>query len=69
MGPEIKVSLRSIGTVDVGIMARALGGGGHDHSAAAIIKGNLDSVIKTTVEKLHEMLLTTEAKESAKGHS
>lgn len=66
MGPEIKVSLRSIGTVDVGIMARALGGGGHDHSAAAIIKGSLDSVIKTTVDKLHEMLLTTEAKEAGK---
>ena len=64
MGAEIKVSLRSIGTVDVGVMARALGGGGHDHSAAAIIKGPLDSVIKTTVEKLHEMLLATEAKES-----
>ena len=64
MGAEIKVSLRSIGTVDVGIMARALGGGGHDHSAAAIIKGSLDSVIKQTVETLHEMLLATEAKEA-----
>ena len=64
MGAEIKVSLRSIGTVDVGIMARALGGGGHDHSAAAIIKGSLDSVIKQTVEKLHEMLLATEAKQA-----
>lgn len=67
MGPEIKVSLRSIGTVDVGIMARALGGGGHDHSAAAIIKGPLETVIKTTVDKLHEMLLATESKEAAKG--
>ena len=66
MGPEIKVSLRSIGTVDVGIMARVLGGGGHDHSAAAIIKGSLDTVIKNTVDKLHEMLLSTEAKEAAK---
>lgn len=63
MGSEIKVSLRSIGTVDVGIMARALGGGGHDHSAAAVIKGTLDSVIKSTVDKLHEMLLLTESKE------
>lgn len=69
MGAEIKVSLRSIGTVDVGIMARALGGGGHDHSAAAIIKGSLDTVIKQTVDKLHEMLLATEAKEALKGHS
>ena len=68
MGGEIKVSLRSIGTVDVGVMARALGGGGHDHSAAAIIKGSLDSVIKATVDKLHEMLLQTEARDAGKGH-
>jgi phosphoesterase RecJ-like protein len=69
MGGEIKVSLRSIGTVDVGVMARALGGGGHDHSAASIIKGTLDSVIKPTVDKLHEMLLLTETIEAAKiGH-
>lgn len=66
MGSEIKVSLRSIGTVDVGIMARVLGGGGHDHSAAAVIKGSLESVIKTTVDKLHEILLATEAKEAGK---
>ena len=60
MGSEIKVSLRSIGTVDVGIMARALGGGGHDHSAATIIKGTLESVIKSTVEQLHTMLISQE---------
>jgi phosphoesterase RecJ-like protein len=62
MGPEIKVSLRSIGNVDVGIMARALGGGGHDHSAAAVIKGPLETVIKNTVEKLHASLLLNESK-------
>jgi phosphoesterase RecJ-like protein len=66
MGAEIKVSLRSIGTVDVGIMARYLGGGGHDHSAAAVIKGSLEPVIKNTVDKLHEMLLATEAREEGK---
>ncbi len=62
MGTEVKVSLRSIGVIDVGIMARALGGGGHDHSAAAMITGELDSVIKTTVDKLHVMLLEIEKK-------
>lgn len=62
MGQEIKVSLRSIGNVDVGVMARALGGGGHDHSAASVIKGSLENVIKSTVEKLHTMLLEGEAK-------
>lgn len=68
MGPDIKVSLRSIGTVDVGVMARALGGGGHDHSAAAIINGSLDVVVKQTVDKLHEMLLIAESKETSKSH-
>jgi phosphoesterase RecJ-like protein len=60
MGSEIKVSLRSIGIVDVGIMARSLGGGGHDHSAACMIKGPLDEVIKSTIEKLHAILLESE---------
>ncbi len=56
IGDEIKVSLRSIGDVDVGVMAHALGGGGHDHSAATLIKGNLEEVVKTTVDKLQSML-------------
>ncbi len=60
MGTEVKVSLRSVGVIDVGIMARALGGGGHDHSAAAMISGELNSVIKATVDKLHTMLLEIE---------
>jgi phosphoesterase RecJ-like protein len=56
IGEEIKVSLRSTGEVDVGVMAHALGGGGHDHSAATLIKGGLEEVIKSTVEKLQAML-------------
>jgi len=64
MGSEIKVSLRSTGIIDVGTMARALGGGGHDHSAATIIKGELESVIKTTIEKIHTILLEMEKAET-----
>lgn len=60
MGNMIKVSLRSTGNVDVGIMAVALGGGGHDHSAATMIEGKLEDVIKTTVQKVHDMLLASE---------
>lgn len=56
VGDHVKVSLRSTGNVDVGVMAHALGGGGHDHSAATLIKGHLDEVVKTTVEKLQSML-------------
>lgn len=60
IGKEIKVSLRSIGDVDVGVMAHALGGGGHDHSAATLIKGELEEVVQSTIEKLQAMLAQTE---------
>ena len=61
MGTHVKVSLRSVGIIDVGIMAKALGGGGHDHSAATIIEGKLDVVIKSTIEKLQDLLAIEEA--------
>lgn len=60
MGNQIKVSLRSVGVIDVGIMAKALGGGGHDHSAASVVEGKLDEVIKSTIEKLQVLLEVAE---------
>lgn len=62
MGEFTKVSLRSTGNVDVGVMAQALGGGGHDHSAATMIKGHIDEVIKSTIDKIHDMLIASESK-------
>jgi phosphoesterase RecJ-like protein len=56
IGKTVKVSLRSTGVIDVGIMANALGGGGHDHSAATIIEGNIDTIVKDTIKKLKLML-------------
>lgn len=57
VGDKVKVSFRSaVGEVDVGIMAQALGGGGHNHSAATIIEGKLDTVITQTIAKLKAML-------------
>ncbi len=64
MGEQIKVSLRSTGEVDVGVMAQALGGGGHDHSAATLIKGSLECVVKTTIEKLQSMLKEVDIKKN-----
>jgi phosphoesterase RecJ-like protein len=61
IGNQIKISLRSIGDIDVGIMAKALGGGGHDHSAATLIEGKLDDVIKSTIEKLQLLLAAAES--------
>ncbi len=57
MKNQIKVSLRSSGEVDVGNMAQALGGGGHNHSAATIIEDRpMDKVISEVVNKLELML-------------
>ena len=36
-GSKIKISLRSHGDIDVALIAQKLGGGGHSHSAAALI--------------------------------
>lgn len=55
-GNFMKTSLRSLGDVDVGIMAQALGGGGHNHSAATITEGDSDEIMKSTIEKLKLML-------------
>jgi phosphoesterase RecJ-like protein len=56
IGSAVKISFRSAGDVDVGVMAQALGGGGHDHSAATMIEGNIEEVIKETIVKLELML-------------
>ena len=53
---KVKISFRSAGDIDVGVMAQALGGGGHDHSAATLIEGELTSVIEKTIPKIELML-------------
>lgn len=55
-GKNVKISFRSAGDIDVGIIAQALGGGGHNHSAATIVEGQIDEVAKKTVQKLKIML-------------
>jgi phosphoesterase RecJ-like protein len=57
---QIKMSLRSSGEYDVGVIALALGGGGHSHSAATILirtQGETtDEVIQRAVKKVEEVL-------------
>lgn len=57
-GNKLKLSLRSTGEFDVGIIATALGGGGHSHSAATIIdKGNdMKEAIKKTISQIEILL-------------
>lgn len=55
-GTSVKVSLRSAGEVNVGAMAEGLGGGGHNHSAATVVEGELDNVVESIVQKIDSML-------------
>ncbi len=50
----VKVSLRSNGTVDVDMIARGFGGGGHSNAAGARIPGTLDEVKGIVVERIAE---------------
>lgn len=57
-GDQVKMSLRSSGEIDVGIIAQALGGGGHSHSAATVFfkkpGETTESIIKNTIAKVEE---------------
>ncbi len=63
-GDHIKMSLRSSGDYDVGVIALALGGGGHSHSAATMIKRlpgeSTEQVISKTIKRVEEVLKSLE---------
>jgi phosphoesterase RecJ-like protein len=57
IGPGIyKVGFRSKGTVDVGALARELGGGGHHNAAGAVVRGTLEEVRAAVSARLNELL-------------
>ncbi|MGK2906079.1 MAG: DHH family phosphoesterase [Desulfuromonadales bacterium] len=53
---SFKVGLRSKGNVDVGALARAMGGGGHHNAAGAIVEGTLESVQEWVDERVARLL-------------
>jgi phosphoesterase RecJ-like protein len=55
---EWRVSLRSKGAVDIGAIARRLGGGGHTNAAGCSASGSLDAVQKQFAEWLAEAIRT-----------
>jgi phosphoesterase RecJ-like protein len=61
-GPRVKISLRSNGDLDVGEIAQALGGGGHNHSAATVIEGKLDEVAEQTIHNIELILKSLTAR-------
>jgi len=54
-----KVSFRSMGKINVGSIAQALGGGGHSHSAATIINLPLKKCISHVLDKVEFILNVT----------
>lgn len=49
---SFKVGFRSRGTVDVGALSRALGGGGHHNAAGALVSGTLEEVRSLVFSRL-----------------
>ena len=51
-----KVGFRSKGNVDVGALARNLGGGGHHNASGAMVEGDLDVVRNSVFARLDSLL-------------
>lgn len=60
-GGRIKVSLRSVGTVDVAALAGQFGGGGHSKAAGVAIHGALGEVQATFLAAVREYLARADA--------
>lgn len=68
VGSRVKVSFRSSGEIDVSEIAQALGGGGHNHSAATIFEGKLKQVVADTINNVQLILKSMErAKNQSQG--
>ena len=52
----IKVGFRSKGEVNVGELARQLGGGGHHNAAGATLSGNLANIQELVFSRLQSLL-------------
>jgi bifunctional oligoribonuclease and PAP phosphatase NrnA len=55
-GDEYRVSMRSKGEIDIGIVAKSFGGGGHRNAAGCTITGAIDSLQKLFIEKIDEAI-------------
>jgi bifunctional oligoribonuclease and PAP phosphatase NrnA len=53
---RVKVSLRSVGDVDVAAFAKAYGGGGHTKAAGLSVAGSLAQVQQTVLQAAREYL-------------
>jgi phosphoesterase RecJ-like protein len=55
----VKISFRSVGTVDVNALARQFGGGGHARASGALVEGPLADVRARVLTAAREALAAT----------
>jgi phosphoesterase RecJ-like protein len=55
-GEEYRVSMRSKGEIDIGAVAKEFGGGGHKNAAGCTVRGGIDALQKTFVEKIERAI-------------
>ena len=55
-GDSYRVSMRSKGDVDIGVVAKEFGGGGHKNAAGCSVTGPIDELRKTFVEKVQRAI-------------
>jgi bifunctional oligoribonuclease and PAP phosphatase NrnA len=55
---EYRVSLRSKGDIDIGAVAKEYGGGGHKNAAGCTVRGNIDDLRRSLVEKVARAIET-----------
>jgi phosphoesterase RecJ-like protein len=53
---KVKVSFRSTGDVDVNVLARQFGGGGHEKASGALVTGTLDEVRDRVVKAARDFM-------------
>ena len=58
-GDEYRVSMRSKGDVDIGAIAKQFGGGGHRNAAGCTVRGPIETLQKTFVERIDRAIQTT----------
>jgi bifunctional oligoribonuclease and PAP phosphatase NrnA len=55
-GEEYRVSMRSKGEIDIGMIAKEFGGGGHKNAAGCTVTGPIDGLQRIFIEKIEEAI-------------
>jgi bifunctional oligoribonuclease and PAP phosphatase NrnA len=51
-GDEYRVSMRSKGDIDIGLVAKEFGGGGHKNASGCTVHGAIDALQKDFLERI-----------------